>query len=86
MPARGGLDREDCGVGILDEDTVLKVRVRRMHGRLCAAGVEVPSKSFRVHVAAVAGGRLNVMSVPFATWWMAERFSPYRWRCVSWLM
>jgi len=41
MPARGGLDREDCGVGILDEDTVLKVRVRRMHGRLCAAGVEV---------------------------------------------
>jgi len=41
MPACRGLDRKDRGVGILDEDAVLEVCVRRMDGCLCLAGVEI---------------------------------------------
>ena len=41
MPSRGRLNREDRGVRVFDEDIVLKVRVRRMHGRIWTAGIEV---------------------------------------------
>lgn len=41
MSTSRSLDREDRCVSIFDEDVVLEVRVRRMHGRIWAAGVEV---------------------------------------------